>query len=133
MLKTFLTLGCLTALITIPDYLPAFKDYKVFDWHTVPTVLDFVARKTTATPVEGRVRPPAAGCKAGKLGVYPIIAPPGSLDLFFEALRQAELRTPGAQVRVLHYGDSPTTADLITADVRQLLPSSLATVAMAIT
>ena len=119
--KTFLTLGCLLVLVTIPDYIPAFKDYKVFDWHTVPTVLDFVARKSSSTPIEDefdRLRPDA---KPGKLGVYPIIAPPGSLDVFFEALRQAELGVAGAQVRVLHYGDSPTTADMITADVRQLL------------
>ncbi|MBY0506428.1 MAG: hypothetical protein K2X03_21085 [Bryobacteraceae bacterium] len=119
--KTFLTLGCFLVLVTIPDYVPAFKNYKVFDWHTVPTVLDFVARKTSSTPVEDefdRLRPDA---KVGKLGVYPIIAPPGSLDTFFEALRQAESGAPGAQVRVLHYGDSPTTADMITADVRQLL------------
>ncbi len=119
--KILLTLGCLAILITIPDYLPAFKDYKVFDWRTVPNVLDFVARKTSTTPVEDefdRLRPDA---KVGKLGVYPIIAPPGSLDVFYEALRQAELHAEGAQVRVLHYGDSPTTADLITADVRQLL------------
>ena len=119
--KTFLTLGCFLVLVTLPDYLPAFKDYKVFDWRSVPTVLDFVARKNSSTPLEDefdRLRPDA---KPGKLGVYPIIAPAGSLDIFFEALRQAELGTPGAQVRVLHYGDSPTTADLITADVRQLL------------
>ena len=119
--KTFLTLGCLLVLVTIPDYLPAFKNYKVFDWHTVPTVLDFVARKNSSTPLEDefdRLRPDA---HVGKLGVYPIIAPPGSLDVFFEALMQAELHAPAAQVRVLHYGDSPTTADMITADVRQLL------------
>jgi lysophospholipase L1-like esterase len=42
--------------------------------------------------------------------------PPGSLDHFFDALAR-----PGATVRILHYGDSPTTADSITADVRRLL------------
>lgn len=119
--KVFLTLGCLMVFVTIPDYVPAFKNYKVFDWRTVPTVLDFVARKSSSTPVEDefdRLRPDT---KMGKMGVYPIIAPAGSLDAFFEALRQTELGTAGAQVRVLHYGDSPTTADMITADVRQLL------------
>ncbi len=121
MRKTYFTLGTLAVMVTIPDYLPAFKNYKVFDWHTVPTVLDFIARKNSSTPVEDefdRLRPDA---KVGKLGVYPIITPPGSLDVFFEALRQTELHTPDAQVRVLHYGDSPTTADMITSDVRQLL------------
>jgi len=41
--------------------------------------------------------------------------PPGSLDAFFAALRA------GRTVRVLHYGDSPTTADSITSDVRRIL------------
>ncbi len=40
--------------------------------------------------------------------------PPGSLDTFFASLRQDKV------TRILHYGDSPTTADSITADVRTL-------------
>ena len=45
-----------------------------------------------------------------------LTVPPGSLDHFFAALAR-----PDATVRILHYGDSPTTADSITADVRRLL------------
>jgi lysophospholipase L1-like esterase len=41
--------------------------------------------------------------------------PGHTLDHFYEALEK------GGVTRVLHYGDSPTTADLITADVRILL------------
>ena len=48
-------------------------------------------------------------------------APPGSLTTFFAALQRVEQRQPGAIVRVLHYGDSPTSQDYITADVRALL------------
>jgi lysophospholipase L1-like esterase len=44
-----------------------------------------------------------------------------SLDRFYEALRRAEDGSPGAVVRILHYGDSPATADLITSDTRILL------------
>ena len=44
-----------------------------------------------------------------------LIDPVRQLDHFYEALLR------GGQVRVLHYGDSPTTADLITADVRGML------------
>jgi lysophospholipase L1-like esterase len=47
--------------------------------------------------------------------------PPGSLTTFLGALLRAEQRQPGAIVRVLHYGDSPTSQDYITADVRALL------------
>jgi len=46
--------------------------------------------------------------------------PPGSLDTFFAALRRTESKETGAITRILHYGDSPTTADSITADVRRL-------------
>lgn len=49
-----------------------------------------------------------------------LVIPPGSLDTFFAALRKTEAKEPGAITRVLHYGDSPTTADSITADVRRL-------------
>lgn len=47
--------------------------------------------------------------------------PDGSLDTFFASLRRTEAKEPGAITRILHYGDSPTTADSITADVRRLL------------
>ncbi|HEX4274303.1 MAG TPA: GDSL-type esterase/lipase family protein [Bryobacteraceae bacterium] len=41
--------------------------------------------------------------------------PPGSLDAFYASLRE------DGTTRVLHYGDSPTTADSITSDIRRLL------------
>ena len=41
--------------------------------------------------------------------------PPGSLDAFYASLRRGRI------TRILHYGDSPTTADSITSDVRRLL------------
>src|SRR5262249_50831201 len=46
-----------------------------------------------------------------------------SLDNFYAALWRTESHEPGAITRILHYGDSPTTADLITGDSRQLLQS----------
>ena len=45
----------------------------------------------------------------------------GALDQFYSALWRTERGTPMAITRILHYGDSPTTADLITGDTRQLL------------
>jgi lysophospholipase L1-like esterase len=47
--------------------------------------------------------------------------PAGSLDTFYDALRRTEKKEPGAVTRILHYGDSPTTADSITSDIRRLL------------
>lgn len=66
---------------------------------------------------------------AAKVAVAPVIkqapqtfqaipdleVPPGSLDAFYASLRA------GKVTRILHYGDSPTTADSITADIRRLL------------
>ena len=45
----------------------------------------------------------------------------GVLDAFYSALRRTGNREPGAITRVVHYGDSPTTADLITGDIRAIL------------
>jgi lysophospholipase L1-like esterase len=43
------------------------------------------------------------------------------LDGFYQALWRTESRENGAVTRIVHYGDSPTTADLITGDVRTIL------------
>ncbi len=42
----------------------------------------------------------------------------GSLDNFYAALWRTERGEPMAITRILHYGDSPTTADLITGATR---------------
>jgi len=50
-----------------------------------------------------------------------LIDPHDNLRAFYLALWRTEVGAPGAVTRVLHYGDSPVTADSITADVRALL------------
>ena len=45
----------------------------------------------------------------------------GALDSFFANLSSLEAGSRSKPVSILHYGDSPTTADLITGDVRALL------------
>jgi lysophospholipase L1-like esterase len=49
---------------------------------------------------------------------FPLMDPHNSLDGFFAALQRAEAGELRGKIHILHYGDSPTTADLITADVR---------------
>ena len=44
-----------------------------------------------------------------------LVDPGHALDHFYGALLK------GGTVRILHYGDSPTTGDLITADARAML------------
>ena len=53
-------------------------------------------------------------------GVPRVSDPSGALIRFFGALRRTEAGQ-GPPLRILHYGDSPTTADSITGDVRTLL------------
>jgi hypothetical protein len=59
--------------------------------------------------------------------VHPHSAEPNLIDdreelkAFYQALWRTESKLPGAVTRILHYGDSPVTADSITADVRSLL------------
>src|SRR5437870_900848 len=47
-----------------------------------------------------------------------------ALDHFYQSLRRTESKAPGGITRIVHYGDSPTTADLITGDVRSILQST---------
>ncbi|HEY4354149.1 MAG TPA: GDSL-type esterase/lipase family protein [Acidobacteriaceae bacterium] len=65
-----------------------------------------------------KTHPVAAG---GRPAISPyLIDDSGALDPFFAALHDLETGKPEV-VTVLHYGDSPTTADLITGDTRALL------------
>jgi lysophospholipase L1-like esterase len=45
----------------------------------------------------------------------------GALDHFYAALQALAMGERDRPVRIVHYGDSPTTADLITGDARELL------------
>ncbi len=54
-------------------------------------------------------------------GLPEIVDNSGVMRHFYEALRRTDEKQPGAITRILHYGDSPVTADSITADVRALL------------
>ncbi|MDX2269669.1 MAG: GDSL-type esterase/lipase family protein [Bryobacter sp.] len=64
---------------------------------------------------------PALRLQAGPGGVQPIEDESNSLAPFYQALGDLESHQSSSPLRIAHYGDSPTTADLITADVRELL------------
>lgn len=117
------TLAILTfmALMKAPDAMPAFKNYKVLDWQTIPAVLDFTPRKSTAAPIEEEQLRLHPDKDAASYKIFRLNDPAHALDYFFQALQKTESREPGAITRILHYGDSPTTADLITGDARKLL------------
>jgi lysophospholipase L1-like esterase len=73
-----------------------------------------VAPKTAAAP-------PSNTAAAAPGNPRQVADPSRALDRFYAALHRTELKEPGAITRVLHYGDSPVTADSITADARAIL------------
>ncbi len=120
-LKPALAILTLVALMKAPDAMPAFKNYKVLDWQTIPAVLDFTPRKASAAPVEEEQLRLHPDKDAASYKIFRLNDSGHELDHFYEALQRTEAREPGAVTRILHYGDSPTTADLITGDARKLL------------
>jgi lysophospholipase L1-like esterase len=130
--KTLTALGAFVALIVVFRWLP------YLEWFRSPGV-EVIAR-IVAVPIPRFPKPapaviqapprPVIARKKKKAVVPAVVFPPGpytivdryhSMTGFYEALERCERKEPGAIVRVLHYGDSPTTADLVTGDVRQLL------------
>ncbi len=115
--KTSLAIATLGALLLLLDFAKLARPF------TLSEVLDFRPRDIPnvepLAPIPATNRPVTAF-------KHPIIEPNlmdphDNLRAFYLALWRTELGAPGAITRVLHYGDSPVTADSITADVRSLL------------
>ncbi len=119
--KPTLVILTLVVLMKAPDAMPAFKNYKVLDWQTIPALLDFAPRKTSAAPIEEEQLRMHPDKDAASYKIFRLSDSAHALDHFYEALQRTETRRPGAITRIVHYGDSPTTADLITGDARKLL------------
>jgi len=63
---------------------------------------------------------PAAAANLSMVSPY-LVDTVGALDHFYAALDDLANGKRTRPVRIVHYGDSPTTADLITGDARELL------------
>jgi lysophospholipase L1-like esterase len=109
-IKTALTVITFVVLILLPQIAPALKNYQSLDPRDIAAVFDLPVPKVKGTP-----QPEAANAKVEARAPSHLTDPTHSLDHFYEALRK------GGTVRILHYGDSPTTGDLITADARAML------------
>ncbi len=130
--KTTLTIVAVIVLMSALPYLPGKKLVGlepltfISMLHLRPDFLGATAdnaedaKRTVVQPKTGVLAKPPAPMKPLSPPSY-LSAPPGSLTTFFSALLRVEQGQPGAIVRVLHYGDSPTSQDFITADVRALL------------
>ncbi|MBI4889547.1 MAG: hypothetical protein HY821_02910, partial [Acidobacteria bacterium] len=120
-LKPLLTLAAFGLMITLPQYIPQWYNWRIYEWAAATTILDFQPRSHSSDPMEEemeRLKPDASHLRRDEAR---IVDPNGAMDAFYEALLKTERQQPGAVTRILHYGDSPTTADLITADVRNFL------------
>ena len=124
--KTFWTLASMVAMVAGLEYAPELKRYVLLDWDDVEQVTEFrESRLRPREPIaeaEVKRKPGTAMVQRGmRVSVEPLSDPANSLRSFYEAIERVERGEEGVRVRVAHYGDSPTTADLITADVRSLL------------
>jgi lysophospholipase L1-like esterase len=109
-IKTGLAVLTFIGLILLPQYVPALEKYKSFDPSTIPLVIDLPVKIAPEAKNEELIAKRLESAAAKNL-----IDPTHELDHFYEALFK------GGTTRILHYGDSPTTGDLITADARAAL------------
>lgn len=113
--KTLLAVAAFLGLALVPRAVPALRQFRGWDARALAEVWDFQISRLTEVP-----EPPLAPAPAGKLelALPPNLEDPRrELDRFYAAL----LLSGERPVRVLHYGDSPTTGDLVTGDIRALL------------
>ncbi|MGA1996412.1 MAG: GDSL-type esterase/lipase family protein [Bryobacteraceae bacterium] len=119
---TIVSLGALLMLLRV--WLPAAIDTPKA---LVGAMVDFSPQSTPASPLverhepEAPTVPPERPAAAAGSPMHPPLLDDrnGALDRFYESLWRTE--KGAGMTRILHYGDSPTTADLITGDVRHLL------------
>ncbi|HML16923.1 MAG TPA: GDSL-type esterase/lipase family protein [Bryobacteraceae bacterium] len=115
-MKTTLAILTFIGLILLPRVAPALRNYESFDPQNVRAVVDLPVPKLKdqgendpARLAEARVNLLESRAPAH------LSDPQRALDHFYESLLK------GATTHILHYGDSPTTGDLITADARAML------------
>jgi len=126
-LQTALSIVTLGALIAVM-HPPKIEQLRgLFEFTPELTPISPMARHVDAAPALAPLRAPARlphdkPATSGTVAAEPLLDDSsGVLDSFYGALRRTGNREPGAITRIVHYGDSPTTADLITGDVRALL------------
>ncbi len=121
-LKPALVILTVGAALSLPVFLPALDRWPLLEIHLLAAVLEFPIPKgwVPAAPELPLPRLPAGPLKPYR-DPTAIFDEKHTLDPFYEALLRVDAKNPGRVVRILHYGDSPVTADLITADARRLL------------
>src|SRR5215467_10248515 len=108
-IKTTLTIVTFITLLLLPQVAPALKNYQSLDPRNLAAIFNLPVPKPKPEPPDPRLKEAKARPPEN------LIDPSRSLDHFYQALLK------NGPVRILHYGDSPTTGDLITADARAML------------
>jgi lysophospholipase L1-like esterase len=112
-IKTGLTILGLIGLLLLSRVVPALNSFASFDPQLIANVVDLPLPK-----LKSESPPALEDLSTARLEVRApsnLVDPTHSLDHFYAALLK------GGTTRILHYGDSPTTGDLITADARAML------------
>lgn len=121
--QTALSIAITALLLAVAQRLaPAIRTVSPAQVHAL---LEFTPERTPASPMP----PPDEVLPAAPTIYRPPATAPAvllddsnhGLDHFLEALWRTESGASSSVTRVVHYGDSPTTADLVTGDVRSLL------------
>ena len=110
--KAILAIVTFTGIV-VTGFPAISRDLHRVDRNTLLAVFDFPAEKSATGEMADALAPAVASAR--------LIDPAGDLAHFYNALERTERGTAGAVTRIVHYGDSPTTADMITGDVRQML------------
>jgi lysophospholipase L1-like esterase len=119
-LKTALTMLLAVAILWAMPHVPGLARFGGFQpgaeaW----TLLRFPPIVTAPKPVKAPVKPKPAPIPSPDPPFGEGFSP--AMRHFEQALARTDQKLPGAVTRVLHYGDSPVTADLITAELRSQL------------
>jgi lysophospholipase L1-like esterase len=114
-IKTGLAVLTFIGLMLLPQYVPALERYKTFDPRTIPLVVDLPIKGPPGEAVAESKNPELREERLQASAPENLIDPTHELDRFYTSLLK------GGTTRILHYGDSPTTGDLITADARAAL------------
>ena len=117
--KTTLTVLTFAVLLLVPQGIPSLKNYMSIEPKSAIAVVTFPAKPAAAEALVDPLASPAGLSQTVNkrlLAKAPrnLSDPAHVLDHFYAALLKGE------GVHIIHYGDSPTTADLITADARAL-------------
>jgi len=113
--KTTLTIGVFGAIMLLLQLTKLARPF------ALEAVVDFRPRQTPTQLVLPVPRNPAVTPTHLAPNDPNLIDEHDALKPFFQALWRTESKQAGAVTRILHYGDSPVTADSITADVRSLM------------